>query len=291
MADTEKEAAEEAKAEAPEAEAKTEPKAKKAPKAKAPAAEPKADEAEAEAETPAADGDVPKKEKSSKKEKSPSKEKAPAKGKGGKAGKGDAKGGKKSKKKGPQVAMERVKRTVAPRLAQRFKDEMVGALKKEFNFSNVMQVPKLKKITVNMGLGEAILNPKLIDMALEQMTVISGQRPVITKAKRSIATFKLREGMKIGVSVTLRREMMYEFFDRLVSFALPRVRDFKGVSPKAFDGRGNYTLGVKEQIVFPEIDYDTIEKIKGLNITFVTSAKTDEEGRALLRIMGMPFRK
>ncbi|MFC1482302.1 50S ribosomal protein L5 [Myxococcota bacterium] len=161
---------------------------------------------------------------------------------------------------------------------------------KEFSYRNVMQVPRMLKITLNMGLGEAILNPKLIDAAVDQMGVIAGQRPVVIRAKRSIATFKLRQGMKIGVTVTLRREKMFEFFDRLVSFALPRVRDFKGLSPRSFDGRGNYSLGVREQIIFPEIDYDTIEKIKGMNITFVTSARTDEEGRALLKHMGMPFR-
>jgi large subunit ribosomal protein L5 len=170
-------------------------------------------------------------------------------------------------------------------------EDIVPALIKEFGYSSRMQAPRLQKITVNIGLGEAILNPKLVDQAVEQLGVISGQKPVVTQARRSIATFKLRQGMKIGAMVTLRREKMYEFLDRLISFALPRVRDFKGVSPKAFDGRGNYTLGVKEQIIFPEIDYDSIEKIKGMNITFVTSAETDEEGRALLRALGMPFRK
>jgi large subunit ribosomal protein L5 len=161
---------------------------------------------------------------------------------------------------------------------------------KEFGYANCMMVPRLTKIVVNMGMGEAIANPKMIDGAVDQMRVICGQAPVVTKAKKSIATFKLREGQKIGVAVTLRRERMYEFLDRLVSLALPRVRDFKGVSPKSFDGRGNYSLGVREQIIFPEIEYDSIEKIKGLNITFVTTAKTDEEGRALLKHLGMPFR-
>jgi len=161
---------------------------------------------------------------------------------------------------------------------------------KDFGYKNPMQVPKIEKIVVNMGLGEAISNNKLIEQAQEQMMAISGQKPVITKARKSIANFKLREGQSIGAMVTLRKDRMYEFFDRLVSIALPRVRDFKGVSSKSFDGKGNYTLGIREQIIFPEINYDKIEKIKGMNITIVTTAKNDEEGRALLRHMGMPFR-
>lgn len=218
------------------------------------------------------------------------KSKKGAKDAGGKKAKG-GKGDKKGKKKGGALRQEAIKREAAPRLVTKYKDEIVPSLMKEFSYKSVMQAPRLKKITVNVGLGEAILNPKLVDQAIEQLSVISGQKPVVTQARRSIATFKLREGMKIGAMVTMRREMMYEFLDRLISFALPRVRDFKGISPKAFDGRGNYTMGVKEQIIFPEINYDTIEKIKGLNITFVTSAKTDEEGRALLKALGMPFRK
>ena len=161
---------------------------------------------------------------------------------------------------------------------------------KDFGYKNPMQVPKIEKIVVNMGLGEAISNNKLVEQAQEQMMAISGQKPVITKARKSIANFKLREGQSIGAMVTLRKDRMYEFFDRLVSVALPRVRDFKGVSSKSFDGKGNYTLGIREQIIFPEINYDKIEKIKGMNITIVTTAKNDEEGRALLRHMGMPFR-
>jgi large subunit ribosomal protein L5 len=153
-----------------------------------------------------------------------------------------------------------------------------------------MQVPALKKVVLNMGLGEAIQNIKLLDSAVEELKVISGQKPVITRAKRSIAAFKLREGMPIGCMVTVRREKMYDFFSKLVNIALPRVRDFRGISGKAFDGRGNYSLGIKEQLIFPEIDYDKIDKIKGLNITIVTSAKTDEEGKLLLKLMGMPFR-
>jgi len=163
-------------------------------------------------------------------------------------------------------------------------------LTKDFNYKSVMQVPKIEKIVVNMGLGEAIQNVKILDSASEELATITGQKAVITKAKKSIASFKLRQGMPIGCMVTLRRERMYEFLDRLVNVSLPRVRDFKGVSPKGFDGQGNYSLGIKEQLIFPEINYDKIDKIKGMNITIVTSAKTDEEGRALLRLLGMPFR-
>jgi large subunit ribosomal protein L5 len=175
------------------------------------------------------------------------------------------------------------------RLRERYK-EAIPALMKEFGYKNPMQVPKLHKIVVNMGLGEAIHNNKLMEKAQIHMAAITGQRSVVTKARKSIANFKLREGQAIGAMATLRRDRMYEFFDRLVSVALPRVRDFKGVSAKAFDGRGNYTLGLKEQIIFPEINYDDVEKIKGLNVTIVTTARSDEEGRALLRSLGMPFR-
>jgi large subunit ribosomal protein L5 len=161
---------------------------------------------------------------------------------------------------------------------------------KDQNYGNIMEVPKLVKIVLNMGLGEAIQNVKILDSAAEELAVIAGQRPVITKAKKSIAGFKLRQGMPIGCSVTLRREKMYEFLDRLVSVSLPRVRDFKGISGKSFDGKGNYSMGVKEQLIFPEIDYDKVDKIKGLNITIVTTAKTDAEGKALLKLMGLPFR-
>jgi large subunit ribosomal protein L5 len=176
------------------------------------------------------------------------------------------------------------------RLADAYKTNVIPQLMKDFGYKNPMQVPKMEKIVVNMGLGEAISNNKLVEQAQEQMMAISGQKPVITKARKSIANFKLREGQSIGAMVTLRKDRMYEFFDRLVSIALPRVRDFKGVSSKSFDGKGNYTLGIREQIIFPEINYDKIEKIKGMNITIVTTAKNDEEGRALLRHMGMPFR-
>jgi large subunit ribosomal protein L5 len=177
------------------------------------------------------------------------------------------------------------------RLRVRFGQEVLPELMKELGFKNPMQVPRLDKIVVNMGLGEAINNGKIIDASVEQLGTITGQKPVVTKARKSIANFKLRQGQSIGAMVTLRGDRMYEFFDRLVSVALPRVRDFKGVSPKAFDGKGNYTLGVREQVIFPEINYDKVEKIKGLNITVVTTARNDEEGRALLRHLGMPFRQ
>ena len=177
-----------------------------------------------------------------------------------------------------------------PRLRKKYKDEIVPQLMKDFNFKNVMQVPKLDRIVVNMGLGEAVQNAKLVESAAEELTAITGRKPIVTRAKKSIASFKLREGMPIGVMVTLRGEQMYDFLDRLVSIALPRTRDFKGISPKAFDGRGNYTLGIREQIVFPEINYDKIDRIKGMNVTLVTTAETDEQGRALLKSLGMPFR-
>ena len=168
--------------------------------------------------------------------------------------------------------------------------EVVPALMKHFNYKNIMEVPRLDKIVINMGLGEAIQNIKILDSALEEIAAITGQRPVITKARRSIAQFKLRAGMPIGCMVTLRKERMYEFLNRLINVALPRVRDFRGLPPHAFDGRGNYSLGLKEQIIFPEIDYDKIDKIKGMNIVITTTAKTDEEGRELLRLLGIPFR-
>ncbi len=177
-----------------------------------------------------------------------------------------------------------------PRLKRRYEEEVVSALIKEFGFKSPMQVPRLEKIVVNMGLGEALQNAKLLDSARKEISAITGQGPVITRARKSIANFKLREGQAIGAMVTLRRNRMWEFFDRLISIALPRVRDFKGVSSKAFDGAGNYTLGVREQIIFPEVDYDKIQKIMGLNITVVTSANNDDEARALLRALGMPFR-
>jgi large subunit ribosomal protein L5 len=176
------------------------------------------------------------------------------------------------------------------RLQDQYKKEIVPRLKEMFGYRNVMRVPKLSKVVVNMGLGDAIENAKVIETAAEEIAIITGQKPVVTKARKSIANFKLREGVPIGVMVTLRRDRMYVFLDKLIAIALPRVRDFKGVSPKGFDGRGNYTLGIKEQIMFPEVNYDKIDKIRGMNITIVTTARTDEEGLELLRLMGMPFR-
>jgi large subunit ribosomal protein L5 len=175
------------------------------------------------------------------------------------------------------------------RLKEKYRTEIVPALMKEFEFDNVMQVPKLEKIVVNIGLGEAVQNAKAIDAAVGDLTQIAGQKPVVTKAKKSIAAFKLRAGMPIGAMVTLRGEMMYEFLDRLVAVSLPRIRDFRGMSPNSFDGRGNYTLGVREQLIFPEIDYDKIDRTRGLEVTIVTTAKNDDEGRQLLASLGMPF--
>jgi len=177
------------------------------------------------------------------------------------------------------------------RLQEYYKKEVIPQLIKEFGYKNPMQVPRLVKIVINMGLGEATQNIKILDAAMEEFALITGQRPIIRRARKSIAAFKLRAGMPIGCKVTLRRTRMYDFFDKLVHFALPRVRDFKGVSDKSFDGRGNYTLGIREHIIFPEINYDKIDKVKGMNITFVTTAKTDEEGKALLEKLGMPFRR
>ncbi|MCX7981568.1 MAG: 50S ribosomal protein L5 [Syntrophales bacterium] len=176
------------------------------------------------------------------------------------------------------------------RLKELYKSEVVPAMIKKFGYKNPMEVPRLEKIVVNMGLGEAIQNPKVLDFASEELALIVGQKPVITKAKKSIASFKLRKGMSIGCCVTLRRERMYEFFDRLVNVSLPRIRDFRGVSPRSFDGRGNFAMGIKEQIIFPEINYDKVDKLRGMNIVIVTTAKTDDEARELLRLLGMPFR-
>ena len=177
------------------------------------------------------------------------------------------------------------------RLKEYYLKTVVPALVKEFSYKNPMQVPKMEKIVINMGLGEAIQNVKIIDGAVQELAAISGQKPIVNKAKKSIATFKLRQGMPIGCSVTLRKNIMYEFFDRLVNAALPKVRDFRGVSANAFDGRGNYSIGLQEQIIFPEIEYDQVEKIRGMNITIVTTAKTDQEARVLLKLMGIPFKQ
>ncbi len=177
------------------------------------------------------------------------------------------------------------------RLQEKYQTSVRAELTKKFNYSSSMQIPKLEKIVINMGVGDAVANSKVLDDAVDELTQIAGQKPIITKAKKSIANFKLREGMPIGCKVTLRGERMYEFFDKLVSISLPRVRDFHGVNQNAFDGRGNYTLGVKEQLIFPEINFDKIKKIRGMDIVIVTTANTDEEGRTLLALMGMPFRK
>ncbi len=177
------------------------------------------------------------------------------------------------------------------RMKVRYADEVVPRLREQFGYANHMQTPRITKIVLNMGLGEAIQNSKVVDAAAEQLTIIAGQKAVVTRARRSVSNFKLREGMAIGAMVTLRGDRMYEFLDRLVNLALPRLKDFKGVSPKGFDGRGNYTLGLKEQIIFPEIDYDKLDRVRGLNCTIVTTAKTDDEARALLAEFGMPFRR
>ena len=175
------------------------------------------------------------------------------------------------------------------RLKEFYSQEVAPAMMKKFGYKNVMEIPKVEKIVVNMGVSEAVGNPKVLDAAVADLTQISGQKPIVTKAKKSISAFKVREGMSIGTKVTLRGERMYHFMDKLLNVALPRVRDFRGISPKAFDGRGNYTLGVKEQLIFPEMEYDKIDKIRGMDITIVTTANTDEEARELLKLMGMPF--
>jgi large subunit ribosomal protein L5 len=180
---------------------------------------------------------------------------------------------------------------MASRLKEKYQQEIVPALQKEFNYKNPMQVPGVHKVVVNIGLGEVIQNAKAMDAAVGDLAAITGQRPVITRAKRSVAAFKLREGMQIGCMVTLRGDRMYQFLDKLLNVALPRLRDFQGVSPEAFDGRGNYTLGLREQLVFPEIDYDKVDKVRGMEVSIVTTARTDEEGRRLLKLMGMPFKK
>lgn len=214
------------------------------------------------------------------------------KGKSEKPSGGKASGG---RKKEPALAAAATESTPdsqagVSRVVERYKDQVIPALIKEFGYKNPMQVPRLNRIVLNVGMGEAIQNVKLLESAATELGIITGQRPVITRAKKAIAGFKLRQGMPIGVKVTLRARRMYEFFDRLVSVALPRIRDFRGVSAKAFDGRGNYTLGLKEQLIFPEIQYDAVASIHGMDITFVTTAKTNDEGKALLRQMGIPFR-
>lgn len=186
---------------------------------------------------------------------------------------------------------EKKEKPPKPRLWEYYRQECVPRMMQEFRYRSPMQVPRVEKIVLNMGLGEAIQNIKLLESATQELAVITGQRPVVTRGRRSIAAFKLREGMPIGCMVTLRRERMYHFLDKLVNVVLPRVRDFRGVSDKSFDGRGNYTLGIREQIIFPEVDYDKIDKVKGMNITIVTTAPTDEEGKYLLTLLGLPFRR
>jgi len=183
------------------------------------------------------------------------------------------------------------RKKIMARLKEKYTKEIAPAIAKEFDIKNPMAVPRIEKIVVNMGVGEAIANAKVLDTAVEELRSITGQKPVITKAKKSIASFKLRQGMNIGTMVTLRGERMYEFLDRLISVALPRVRDFRGISGKAFDGRGNYTLGIREQLIFPEIDFNKVDKTRGMNISIITTAKTDEQSRALLKALGMPFRQ
>jgi large subunit ribosomal protein L5 len=215
------------------------------------------------------------------------------------AGGGDAKGQKGAKAAGAgkpsapavEVQQGRPRGGVKARLREHYAKSVLPALKQEFGYKNPMAIPKIEKVSVNVGLGEATGNPKLMDGAVNELAAIAGQKPVVTKAKKSIAAFKLREGMSIGCMVTLRGDRMYEFLDRLMNVALPRVRDFRGVSPKSFDGRGNYTLGLRDQLIFPEIDYNKVDKTKGMNISITTTAKTDAEGLALLRHMGMPFRQ
>ena len=216
-------------------------------------------------------------EQSEKKEKKP----RPDAKKGGRGG-----GGEQREKAKVVSSVE----AVVPRFIAKYKDVAIPALTKQFGYTNPNQVPRLEKIVINMGLGAAVTNPKIIDSAVDELRAITGQKPVVTRSKKAIASFKLRAGLPIGAMVTLRKGRMWEFLDRFLSISLPRMRDFRGVSRKAFDGQGNYTLGLKEQIIFPEIDYDRIDVIKGLNVSFVTSANTDEEGRALLQHMGMPFR-
>ena len=225
-----------------------------------------------------------------KKAKSEKRDPSKQSGKAGKGGGRKGKGGVGAVSAGSAQIAASTTEGIAPRLFEKYREHVIAALTKQFQYKNQMQVPRLEKIVINMGLGAAVANPKIIDTAVEELKTISGQKPVVTRARKAIANFKLRAGIPIGAMVTLRRGRMWEFLDRLVSVALPRMRDFKGISRKAFDGKGNYTLGLKEQIIFPEVDYDKIDAIKGLNISFVTTARTDEEGRALLQQLGMPFR-
>jgi large subunit ribosomal protein L5 len=229
-------------------------------------------------------------EKGSSKDKAKAPAKGSAKGAEKKAAKAAAPAAEKTAKKAAAPAAPAAPKAT-PRLSDYYREECVPKMMQEFRYKSPMQVPRLKKVVVNMGLGEAIQNIKLLESASAELTAVTGQKPVVTRAKKSIAAFKLREGMPIGCMVTLRRDRMYYFLDKLMNVVLPRVRDFRGVSEKAFDGRGNYTLGIREQIIFPEIEYDQIDKVRGMNITIVTSAPTDEEGKFLLKLLGLPFRK
>ena len=231
-------------------------------------------------------------EDTEKKEKKPKADKAEGKGDKADKSKSDGKKGKRDQKSSAAEAAPVVSSSeiVPPRFYDKYKKDVIPALTKQFSYKNPNQVPRLRKIVINMGLGAAVTNPKIIDAAVDELKAITGQKPIVTRAKKAIATFKLRAGVPIGAMVTLRKATMWEFLDRLLTLGLPRTRDFRGVSRKAFDGKGNYTLGLKEQIIFPEINYDRIDSIKGLNISFVTTANTDEEGRALLQHLGMPFR-
>lgn len=220
----------------------------------------------------------------------PKKDKAKAEAKGKGKGKAEAEAKVEAEAKGKAKTAAKPEKIPA-RLQDFYRQDCVPKMMQEFKYRSSMQVPRLQKIVINMGLGEAIQNIKLLESAAQELAAITGQKAVVTRARRSIAAFKLREGMPIGCMVTLRRDRMYHFFDKLVNVVLPRVRDFRGVSEKAFDGRGNYTLGIKEQIIFPEIDYDKIDKVKGMNISIITSARTDEEGKYLLKLMGLPFRR
>ena len=244
-----------------------------------------ADKEEKKAKKPAKAG--PEAEQTAKPAKGEKADKAPKAAQAGKGDKGAKAGGEKAA--GEKVAREPEPRVPA-RLRVEFDEKIRGKLTEQFGYENRMQVPVLDKIVINMGIGEGVADRKKVDAAASDLALISGQKAIVTKARKSIATYKLRDGQAIGCKVTLRKARMYEFLDRLINIALPRVRDFKGVGGKSFDGKGNYTLGIKEQIIFPEINYDRIEKIKGMNVTIVTTAKSDEEGRALLRYIGMPFR-
>ena len=216
--------------------------------------------------------------------------KAPAKAKEPKKAKGE-KGGSRSSAAAESGPAATHGADYQPRLKTHYRKNVTASLSKRFGYKNPMMVPRLEKVVINMGLGAAVQNPKIIDSAVDDLRALSAQKPVVTRARKSIATFKLRENLPIGAMVTLRADRMWEFLDRLIAFSLPRVRDFKGVSPKGFDGKGNFTMGLREQIIFPEIDYDKIDVVKGMNISFVTTARTDEEGRALLGELGMPFRQ